>query len=599
MKTRLIYITLALLFVLGSVLSGCTPSTPTDAPTTSETTEPSGTTDTGTTTTDTSTQPPATRETLTLNYMGGAVIEGIAKDQWWTKRLEEELGVILNVIAYSDEVYNTGLASGQLPDVIYLDGAPTKAPNAINAGLVVNFDDYASLLTNVFNQYPAGSLQFQRDTYGSGEFLYTLPDGPSLTAATDSHIEYGMRLAWEYYMEYVDANGEPEFNTLNDFLPVIKWMLDKHPENEDGQRNYGFTFFPSWEGGYYPMLAVYTTEMLGYYNGLFPLMINMNDLSYNLLWDDDGPAKKMLQFWFDANQMGLLDPDMGASDWGDFRAKADAHRTMACWQSWGTSYDWTKVVPFSEMRTRVYHGAWPLGNGNGSAIALWAGNTRGDEYIERSMEFINYMIEYDNAWFITYGPQGEFWDLNADGIPYITEFGATMSGDATVTLSDGGNPMTAGTMSTLGYWRYYNPNWIHPTFGVSYSTSGWAKLEGHEKTATQQSWEAWAERVHGVVPAPGAELSESRLIDGIGGFAPDLISGPMAPPELQEFASSMTNVYQSWWEMIYAKDQKTFDALWQSTQATLQGMWEASGLDASVLAKLYTDQLAINSKYID
>jgi len=51
--------------------------------------------------------------------------------------------------------------------------------------------------------------------------------------------------------------------------------------------------------------------------------------------------------------------------------------------------------------------------------------------------------------------------------------------------------------------------------------------------------------------------------------------------------------------MIYAKDQKTFDALWQSTQATLQGMWEASGLDASVLAKLYTDQLAINSKYID
>ena len=159
MKTKITTTIVALLLVLSMLLGACTSApaaTATVAPTVAATAAP----------TEAPTPAPTPRETLTLNYMGGAVVEGIAKDQWWTKKLESDIGVILNISAYSDETYNTALAAGTLPDICELDDCETNAPNAINAGQVVNFDDYKALLPNVYAQYPEGALQYHARHHG-------------------------------------------------------------------------------------------------------------------------------------------------------------------------------------------------------------------------------------------------------------------------------------------------------------------------------------------------------------------------------------------------------------------------------------------------
>ena len=172
-----------------------------------------------------------------------------------------------------------------------------------------------------------------------------------------------------------------------------------------------------------------------------------------------------------------------------------------------------------------------------------------------------------------------------------------MGKDATLQLTEGGNPGTQDPMGVLGYWRFYNPSQIHPKYGVMFSTAGWALRDGYVKAPEQVSWEAWAKKNYNVDPVAGGVLSDSRLLDGVNGFAPLIFSAPQSDA-LKEFQTKMSNVYQSWYEMIYAKDQATFDSLWTATQATLQGMWKDSGLDAAALVKLYTDQMESNNKYI-
>ena len=535
-----------------------------------------------------------TTEVLTLNYMSNANVPGLAEGMWWTNKLEEDIGVKLTVISFSQETYNASLAAGKLADFTYLTATDPYAKDAIAAGQLINFDDYADLIPNVFKIYPEGSLRYQRDTIGGGAKLYTIPDGPTTDYYRQGHIEYGIRVAWDYYLEYVEKNGEPVLKELEDFLPVLKAIQDAHPTNEDGQKVYAFTYFTSWDASWNFSMANISNEMIGGWNrSLYPLLISTEDLSYYLFWEDGSPFKRMVEFFFEANQLGMFDPDAPVQTFDDYGAKFASHRALAYW-AWGGNEDFYRLVPFDNMKTTTYNGPWYLGNVSGGG-GVWVSNGRDEQYIERTCEFLNYMIDYDNAWYTAYGPKGTYWNLNSDGIPYITELGTELSKNAEMKIAEGGNPGTQSAMGILGYWRYFNPATVHPGYGVPFTTAGWALRDGYVKEPIQASWEDYMFEKYGVKSV--GNLTNIELLDAAGTFAEYRICNPTQPDAIKDFNARLSSVYENWWNMVFAANRAEFDSLWISTQDTLAEMWKTTGWTKEKLANLYLDQLRANEKY--
>ncbi len=62
--------------------------------------------------------------------------------------------------------------------------------------------------------------------------------------------------------------------------------------------------------------------MIGYDNSITPLT------------DKEGAYYKMLKFFFQANQMGLIDPDSATQDWNSACDKMKTKRTYLVWNNW-------------------------------------------------------------------------------------------------------------------------------------------------------------------------------------------------------------------------------------------------------------------------
>ncbi|HBP37458.1 MAG TPA: hypothetical protein DD640_01715, partial [Clostridiales bacterium] len=457
------------IILLAAILAACT---------TPEVT--TGTTGAATTATSATTTAKTSRELITLNWYAGNTnaSPGLQENMYWTKILEEDLGIKLNVISGTDEIINAYIASGDLPDMglIYKSD---DFQNAYNADLLVNFDDYIDLIPSVLVNYPAGSLQFQRDRYADGG-LHSLPSGAQTVFKTYGGSEYYMRVDFPYYLEYVEANGEPELKDYEDFLPILKSIQDAHPTNDDGQAAYGMSIFAEWDGstvGY----GDWISEQYGVIYKDFA-EIDMDSLTYQSIFDDDSVYKRTLKLLYDANQLGILDPDSMTQTWNDYMAKVDARRIYSTYCFYAN--DFTRCLPYVNLNTVDYTGPAYLGNGSGSWGFYISANS---DYVERCCEFFNYVINEDNWWRLKFGNQGEFWDINSDGQVYVTEKGQNMEKDSTVLFEDGGSLILN---SAICNWNTRFIDWcvVNKTYGANYSTASWPTRDVSMKTDNQKIW---------------------------------------------------------------------------------------------------------------
>ncbi len=345
--------------------------------------------------------------------------------------------------------------------------------------------------------------------------------------------------------------------------------------NEDGQKVYGLTSFPEWDGNIYPLAFTIAYEMYGNYQ-YWPLFVNGNDLSYSMGWDDDGIFKRIFDLLFKANQMGLVDPDSVTQTYTDYMAKFASERVLAYW-AWGGTGNIYKVVPFMNMKTVNFTAPWYLGNSVGRA-GLWVGKKTNEAVIERTLEFINYCIDLDNAWYLWNGPQGEAWDLNEDGIPYRTELWDELA-DESVELSVGGNPRMEELVNVFGFWRFVNPRVSYAKYGgVGIGGGGWALRPGIDKDSVQASYEKLMIDQFNVT-WDGPDLTATQLVNYIGLFAPARYASPVLPDAVKEFnASRMPSVYGNFWEMIFAENQAQYDALWADASTKMREMWQNVGI---------------------
>lgn len=493
---------------------------------------------------------------------------GLQTDLWWTDYLEEKTGAQLNVINGNDADLATYIAADNLPDVIHFAGKSTTVDEmklAVQAGQLINYDDYKDQIPNVYTTINETALNNSRSVFGEGSGLYFLPGAASEYDSSYGGTEYGMRIHLPYFEEYIAANGYPELKTLNDFIPVLKWIQEQHPTNEAGQSAYGMSFFTDWDGNCINYADKFQ-QQLGYYSATWPCVVKVDDMTTHYAFEDNSIYYQSLKFMFNAQQAGIIDPDSLTQTWDDYCAKTAADRTYS-------SYCWShpknnKLVIYDEYHPVSYSGAWVLGNWNGNAGLAVA---KKSDKIETALKVINFACDYDNVWYCLFGPQGEYWDLNSDGAPYITEQGYKMQEDETVELSVGGNPIKDAPSFNLRLLSHTQTP--HPTYGYIANPGSWP-ADPSKKTEVQLEWEAFCKDNYGV-DLGDAALSEIALLNELKLFS--VYRSEYSDPAISEDMTDLLTraasfVPDTCWKMIYAANEAEFESIWQQLQDDLEAI---------------------------
>ncbi len=495
------------------------------------------------------------REVVTLEFFASS--PGMYEGMWWTKMLEEDLGIKVQCLGMDKEMLDTYIAGGDLPDVVRIDEIE-RQQLAYNAGLLIDFDEKADLIPNVFKNYPAGSLQFQRDKFADGK-LHGLPNGANTFPTTSGAIEYAMRLDFPYFQEYIEANGEPELNDLEDFIPVLKWIQEQHPANEDGQPAYGVSIFAEWDSPSQMGYAGWFGQMFGtnYPGGTCEL--DMDTLEYRSLLADDSNYKKAAKFLWACNQAGILDPDSLTQTWDDYQAKTTARRLYSVYCF--TSNDYLKVIPHKNLHTVDYSGALYVGNSNGNWMTTVSATSK---YIDRACEFLNYCIDEENHWKLRFGPQGEMWDVNSDGMPYITEIGEQIR-KGEVEFADGGK-FTDPSVTQWNY-RFLNNTWVYSMYGVTWDIDTWPTADVSSKDEISKAWEDYVAKKYNIT-LPGGFYTPLQLLNATDSFATNRqgSTGKNAPDDILEIVERLGFVAEETWKAIYANSEAEFDSIWKAMQ---------------------------------
>jgi len=488
---------------------------------------------------------------------------GLYEKLWWTDYLEEKVGVKLNVLSNNDVDISTYLAADNLPDATFFTNSIENMQIAANGGFLINFDDYKDSLPNMFNTINETALQFQRDSYGA---LYFLPGAASTYESNAGSTEYGMRINIPYFNEYIEANGYPELKTLDDFIPVLKWMQEQHPTNEEGQSAYGMSFFTDWDGNCINYADKFC-QQTGWYSSTWPAYVNQDTLETVYAFSDDSPYLKVLKFMFNAQQAGIIDPDSLTQTWDDYQAKTAAQRTYS-------SYCWShprnnKLVMYDEYHPVSYSGPWILGNWAGAA---GLGVSAKSDKIEKCLETIEFACDYDNVWYCLFGPQGEYWDLNDNGQPYVTELGLQMQQDENLEIAEGGNPAFDFPSFNLRLLSHLQTP--HPVYGMTANTAEWPLLDPSSKSDIQVLWETFVKEHYGV-DLGDTSLSEVALLNKLDRFATyrGEYSDPSISDEMNEILTRAKSITpEASWKMVYAANEAEFDAIWKQLQADMEAI---------------------------
>ena len=494
---------------------------------------------------------------------------------WFGKAVEDRFNIKLNIIAPNvaagENLYQTRMASGNLGDLVMIGAERGQLERAVNAGLLIDMEPFKDLMPHVM-QYSDAIKNIQA-TINRTEGIYGIPSEVTFYSVTDpsESIEptYGPYLRWDLYQKI----GYPELGTLEDLLPVLKQMQEEYPITPSGEKTYAFSLFKDWDGNLMVM-----AKQLGCFYGYDEVGFVMSkvDGTHDISAIEDGsPYLRALEFYFEANQLGLIDPESRIQNWEKMWQKfVDGRILFSPWPFLGQdAYNTADnleagsgfmFVPFEDMEI-LSHGAIATGSTYVIGIGSRAKNP------ERLVEFIDWLYSPEGIMFNTSqtgstgGPEGLIWKL-VNGQPQLTEFGqsALLEGDATMPESWGGGSWRAG-VSQLNFKSVLAKD-INPDTGFPYDFRTWDSAV--VATPVHSSWQAKM----GAQSTMEYLEQEDKLLIALG---TDYIA-PGEPNFITQYRDECKEVIVDYsWKMIFAKDKGEFDNLLRQMREIVM----ASGYD--------------------
>ena len=511
-------------------------------------------------------------ETITIDVYNGLANYMGMQEGWFAKIVRDKFNMELNIIAPNvagngDTLYQTRTAAGDLGDLIIVDNGQ-QYNELVEAGLLTDASEYYETMENV-QRFDAAVQNLNKDADG----LYGFPTSVSTLKATDPpeglDPTFGAYVRWDLYGE----QGYPEIGTLEDLLPVIQKMQEDNPTTDSGKKVYGFSLFSDWDGNMMnagkQLVTYYGYDESGF------VLAKADGSDYQSILDSDSEYIRALKFYFQANQMGLVDPESTTQNYDTLFAKFQEGQVLFSWWPWlgqaafNTTTNLTEgkgfmLAPIQDQKifsygAEVYGGKQFIGIGSNA------------EDPERIAAFIDWLYSSEGVLANSSqtsgssGPEGLTWEMK-DGEPVLTEFGkqALLDGDGDVPEEYGGGSYKDG-VSALNV-NTVLPIDINPDTGFPYAYTMW---ESYQNETTDPVKEDWSKNMGGAESTIGYLEENDQLLVAPG-------ASYVAPEDSSEISTlrnqAKATIIEYSWRMVFAKDEAEFDQLLKEMQETADGL---------------------------
>jgi multiple sugar transport system substrate-binding protein/putative aldouronate transport system substrate-binding protein len=511
-------------------------------------------------------------ETITIDVYNGLANYMGMQEGWFAKIVRDKFNMELNIIAPNvagngDTLYQTRTAAGDLGDLIIVDNGQ-QYNELVEAGLLTDASEYYETMENV-QRFDAAVQNLNKDADG----LYGFPTSVSTLKATDPSEgldpTFGAYVRWDLYGE----QGYPEIGTLEDLLPVIQKMQEDNPTTDSGKKVYGFSLFSDWDGNMMnagkQLVTYYGYDESGF------VLAKADGSDYQSILDSDSEYIRALKFYFQGNQMGLVDPESTTQNYDTLFAKFQEGQVLFSWWPWlgqaafNTTTNLTEgkgfmLAPIQDQKifsygAEVYGGKQFIGIGSNA------------EDPERIAAFIDWLYSSEGVLANSSqtsgssGPEGLTWEMK-DGEPVLTEFGkqALLDGDGDVPEEYGGGSYKDG-VSALNV-NTVLPIDINPDTGFPYAYTMW---ESYQNETTDPVKEDWSKNMGGAESTIGYLEENDQLLVAPG-------ASYVAPEDSSEISTlrnqAKATIIEYSWRMVFAKDEAEFDQLLKEMQETADGL---------------------------
>ena len=511
-------------------------------------------------------------ETLTIEvYDVAANYQGM-QTGWYAKEIKDRFNIELNIVAPqvsgdAASLYQTRCASGDLGDIIILDNSDMQ--DCVDVGLIADISEELPNYENIMKYEEQINLfnDAMNEAIGK-EGIYAIPAQMNSNGPTEYKEDtvYTMpRMEWDHYVEV----GAPEMKNLDDLLDTLKKIQDAYPTNEAGDKTYALSLWPDWDGTSIENVNQITKWYGQEVNG--SVLIG-NDNSITPLTDKDGAYYKMLKFLYQANQMGLVDPDSATQDWNAACDKMRQGRVHLFWYNWQRGF-WNSPEKGEE---RQNYCAIPVGDMNVFQASdtyygdgrVWAiGSNVSDEDRARILEFMDWLCSPEGLTMEHIGQEGLIYTVNDDGTYTLTDVGLTrFSADPEVPEDLGGGSWNDGN-NQVNQWMVAGVE-MNPVTGETFSSDYWASYIKQNDTATTKEWTEKFGAANEV-----EYLKENGMLEPVPSVNLALAIDTTDIALIRSQCGDQVKTTS--WKAIFAADDAEFDQLWDDMCTTLNGLgWE-------------------------
>lgn len=517
-------------------------------------------------------------EFLTIDVFGGQSNYQGLQSGWFAKLVKDKFNMELNIIAPNvagggDTLFQTRSANGNLGDLILTNMNGDRLKDLVTAELVLDMTDYIDS-TTYLSQYrdkieKASALAEQ-------EGLWAVPSGISQVSATEpgeiSEPTNAPSLRWDIYK----AVGYPEMETLEDLLDVLKQMQDAAGTSDSGQKVYALSLFSDWDGDLMQngaaWSALYGYDPMGY------LLFNITNGETQSVIDADSMYVRGLKFFFQANQMGLVDPESTTQNFDMVSAKfADGAILYAMWPWLGTGY-YNSVDHLAEGKgfasakiKDANYLCWGSSPDGSTSYGVMIGSQTKDP--QRMVDFVDWMYSPEGIMAggsdtnQMCGPEGLTWEI-VDGEPQFTEFGydalINKNAEAIVPEEWGGGTYSDG-ISALNYSAMCAKD-VNPETGIPYNFSQWDVYAEINATPVSEDWNAH----FNTTELPINYFTENGMTCTVPGIQWTDLTYSTELTAIKEQCKATIVDYS--WRMCFAADEAEFDALLKEMQEIVVGL---------------------------
>lgn len=366
---------------------------------------------------------------------------------WFAELMLEKFNVRLMIVPDLNGIYETRATLGNLGDIVIFGYNGDQYRNAVSQGLVLDWEE--DNLLSEHGQYIKANmkdaLEANKKLVKNHEHIYGFANDVAMETGDLGDFFYSWDIRWDLY----DRLGRPEVKDLDDLFDLLMAMKEIEPTDDIGDPTYALSMWPDWDGS----MMMYAKSLASCYYGYDEVGLGLYDPAdgtFHGAIEEDGPYIEMLRFLNKLYRNGLIDPDSMSQTFVEMAEKVRRGGAfMSIFDYAGSSIFNSQehvnnnkiMLPLKplEASSVVYelsifgsHQIWAIGS-----------ETR---YPALCMDIINWLSTPEGFMTMKYGRQGENWDYDADGQPYLTEAGkiCMSDGDSEATKDENGYSFNVG-----------------------------------------------------------------------------------------------------------------------------------------------------------